>query len=174
MIFLHILSHFLMIFFFFCNTCIAPHPVLVLSVIGPSVFPAVQSGCIDILSASTPLTLQPRTLSSGGLHPSMSPTVWSISSLSPAFVNVCTPPPFVTIVSASALLPQPSSNPLRRLINLYSAALSLNQLQCFPPSSSGLSPHFHPQFPGGNHLKWCFITTFHRPTFPTAALHPLS
>lgn len=50
-----------------------------------------------------------RTLSSVGIHPSMSPTVWSISSLFRVFVNVCTPPPFVTIVSASAFRSQPSS-----------------------------------------------------------------
>lgn len=144
-------------------------------------FPLVQSFYTDIHWHHTPVTLQlitpfKRTLSSVGMHPSMSPTIWSIFSLFRVFVNVCTPPPFVTIVSVSASLSQPSSPSPAPHQSLFCSTIS-KSATVFSFSSSCLSPHFHLSalvFPRGNHLKWCFITTFNRPTFPTAASHPLS
>lgn len=59
------------------------------------------------------------------------------------------------------------------LINLYSAALPLNQLQRFLsfflwPCAFTLNPSVPPH-PRGCHLKWCFITTLSWPPFSTAA-----
>ena len=69
------------------------------------------------------------------------------------FVNVCTSPPFATTVSASAFLSHasplsvsPSLPP--RLINLYSAGLSLNLLQ-WSPSPPVASP------PNLTTVLWC-------------------
>lgn len=69
-------------------------------------------------------------------------------------------------------LPLPSPAPHQ---SLFCSTISKSAVLSL--SSSGLSPHFHLSalvIPCGGHLKWCFIATFNRRTFPTAASNPLS
>jgi len=65
------------------------------------------------------------------------------------------------LLSSRSLSPAPHQSLFCRTISESAPVLSL--------SSFGLSSHFHHSslvFPRGTHLKWCFITTSSRQTFP--------